>query len=87
MTIDPTDAETFDRNEAEEAAARAEEESAAGREEATALEAPEADVAEQRAELQQRADDPLTGVDPSTANEADAVEQTRLVGQDDDDYR
>ncbi|MBB6173267.1 hypothetical protein HNR23_003327 [Nocardiopsis mwathae] len=57
------------------------------------LEAPEADVAEQRADVvdaSQRADDWLRrgGVDRGTeVPEADAVEQHQEVGDDEDEYR
>ncbi|MEO3975904.1 hypothetical protein [Streptomyces sp. CAU 1734] len=51
-------------------------------------EVPEADAAEQRAEVVvPERDDPLTDIDPGTANEADAVEQSRVVVTDEDDYR
>ncbi|MEV6791024.1 hypothetical protein AB0M87_03285 [Streptomyces sp. NPDC051320] len=50
-------------------------------------EADPADSAEQRAELTPQEDDPLTGIDPASANEADASEQTRVVPLDEDDYR
>ncbi|OII63888.1 hypothetical protein BJP40_22425 [Streptomyces sp. CC53] len=75
MTVDPTDPETLTEN--------GEEESAAGLDD----EAPEADAAEQHTELRQHQDEPLTGIDPAAANEADAVEQRRVVALDEDDYR
>lgn len=50
-------------------------------------EAPEADAAEQHTDLTPRSDDALTRVDPAAANEADAVEQARVVEIDEDDYR
>ncbi|GAA3375233.1 hypothetical protein GCM10020367_42230 [Streptomyces sannanensis] len=71
MSVDPTDPETFD------------EEDRAGLEE----EIPEADAAEQHTELRPEQDEPLTTVDPATANPADAVEQIRVVALDEDDYR
>lgn len=53
--------------------------------------APEADAAAQRepadpddAEVTEEA---LAGIDPGTANEADAVEQLLVVEGDEDDYR
>ncbi|MFF8287981.1 hypothetical protein ACF068_01965 [Streptomyces sp. NPDC016309] len=76
MTVDPTDPETFDATENGEAAAAALDE-----------ETPEADAAEQHRELSPDADDPLTRIDPTVANEADAAEQTRVVTLDEDDYR
>jgi hypothetical protein len=75
MTVDPTDPETFEATENGEPTAALDEET------------PEADAAEQHRELQPRADDPLTRVDPAVANEADAAEQTRVVTLDEDDYR
>ncbi|MFF8695714.1 hypothetical protein ACF08W_26275 [Streptomyces sp. NPDC015144] len=71
MTVDPSDPETFADVQPDE----------------PDQETPRADAAEQRADLQQRDDEPLTDVDPDAANEADAVEQTRVVAQDEDDYR
>ncbi|MEV0239079.1 hypothetical protein AB0I06_03930 [Streptomyces sp. NPDC050674] len=74
MAVDPTDPETFEAEEAQEA-----------RE--FDVEAPEVDAAEQQADLAPDRDDPLTSVDPDRANEADLVEQTRIVSLDEDDYR
>ncbi|MGW4568067.1 hypothetical protein ACWEN3_38745 [Streptomyces sp. NPDC004561] len=51
------------------------------------VEAPEVDAAEQHTELSPEHDDPLTDVDPDRANEADLVEQARVVSLDEDDYR
>ncbi|MEU0671246.1 hypothetical protein ABZ508_33155 [Streptomyces lavendulocolor] len=75
MTVDPTDPETFETVENGEEAAPLDEET------------PEADAAEQHRDLQERSDEPLTRVDPTVANEADAAEQTRVVAHDEDDYR
>ena len=72
MAVDPTDPDTF-----------AEEESV----EFDDVEAPEADAAEQHADVAQHRDDPLTDVDPDAANEADLAEQARVVSLDEDDYR
>lgn len=55
--------------------------------EAGPSEADPADSAEQRTDLSPQEDDPLTGIDPATANEADAAEQARVVPVDEDDYR
>ncbi|MFH8800048.1 hypothetical protein ACH4F6_10705 [Streptomyces sp. NPDC017936] len=72
MAIDPTDPETFeDEDDATE----------------FDVEAPENDAAEQQADLAPGRDDPLEGVDPARANEADLVEQARVVSLDEDDYR
>ncbi|MFE0801571.1 hypothetical protein [Streptomyces sp. NPDC058812] len=73
MTVDPTDPETFD-DESQEA-------------EEFDVEAPDADAAEQQADIAPERDDPLTGVDPDRANEADLAEQARVVSHDEDDYR
>jgi hypothetical protein len=72
MTYDPTDPETF--AEADDAAE-------------LDVEAPEGDAAEQRTDVAPDRDDPLTGVDPAQANEADLVEQARVVSIDEEDYR
>ena len=51
------------------------------------VEAPEGDAVEQHADITPDHDDSLTGVDPGRANEADLVEQARVVALDEDDYR
>ncbi|MFJ8492231.1 hypothetical protein ACIRBZ_28365 [Streptomyces sp. NPDC094038] len=51
------------------------------------VEAPEGDTAEQHTDVTPSHDDPLTGVDPARANEADLIEQARVVSLDEDDYR
>ncbi|MEU6670883.1 hypothetical protein [Streptomyces sp. NPDC046727] len=51
------------------------------------VEAPEVDAAEQHADLTPDRDDPLTGVNPDRGNEADLMEQARVVSLDEDDYR
>ncbi|MFE1246672.1 hypothetical protein [Streptomyces sp. NPDC058735] len=72
MAVDPTDPETFE----------------AETEKTTEdVEAPEVDAAEQHTDLAPDRDDPLTGVDPDRANEADLAEQARVVSLDEDDYR
>ncbi|MEU0040350.1 hypothetical protein [Streptomyces sp. NPDC006333] len=73
MTVDPTDPETF----------------TAVVDESPDLdpEAPEADAAEQHAELTPQ-DDGLQAVgDPLNADEADLAEQARVVELNEDDYR
>ncbi len=50
-------------------------------------EAPEADVAEQLADLVPGEDDAVTGVDAGEAADGDAAEQARVVPLDEDDYR
>ncbi|MCH0541298.1 hypothetical protein I3F58_17375 [Streptomyces sp. MUM 203J] len=77
MSVDPTDPETRAEPGEENGAGVITEDE----------ESPEADVAEQHADLRQEQDDPLTRIDPSTANEADAAEQSRVVQLDEDDYR
>ncbi|MFR9798456.1 hypothetical protein ACL02U_21540 [Streptomyces sp. MS06] len=74
MAVDPTDPETFEDTEE------------AGAEEFD-VEAPEGDAAEQHADVAREQDEPLTGVDPGRANEADLAEQARVVSLDEDDYR
>ncbi|GGJ10335.1 hypothetical protein [Streptomyces brasiliensis] len=51
------------------------------------VEAPENDAAEQHADVSEDRDEPLTGVDADRANEADLIEQARVVSLDEDDYR
>jgi hypothetical protein len=74
MAIDPSDPGTFEDDEARE-----------GQE--IDVEAPENDAAEQLADLGRDRDDPLEDVDPARANEADVIEQRRVVSIDEDDYR
>ncbi|MEU6983245.1 hypothetical protein ABZ946_07445 [Streptomyces sp. NPDC046324] len=71
MTVDPNEPDTF-----------AEEE-----DDVLDEEIPEADAAEQRAEVQQREDERHTHVERDSANEADSSEQARVVALDEDDYR
>ncbi|MFD5452845.1 hypothetical protein ACWDTR_10215 [Streptomyces sp. NPDC003470] len=73
MTVDPTDPETFDNEDREP--------------QELGVEAPDADAAEQNADITPDRDDPLTDVEPDRANEADLAEQARVVAQDEDDYR
>ena len=74
MTVDPTDPETFVHDDTED-------------DEDFDLEAPPADAAEPNADIKPDKDDPLTEVDPNRANEADLIEQARVVSLDEDDYR
>ncbi|MCK8434561.1 hypothetical protein G3I77_16485 [Streptomyces sp. D2-8] len=74
MAVDPTDPETFEGEDEQEA-------------QEFDVEAPEVDAAEQQADITPNRDDPLTGVDPDRANEADLAEQARIVSLDEDDYR
>ena len=75
MAVDPTDPETF--KEDEDVLEGVEYD----------VEAPEVDAAEQQTEVRPEQDDPLEEVDPGRANEADLVEQARVVSLDEDDYR
>lgn len=69
---------------------RRDDDTESGSGDALGLEAPEADTAEQRTEVQQRRDDPAGGR-PSDrdgeADPADTAEQRRVVVEDEDDYR
>ncbi|MCZ4515453.1 hypothetical protein O3Q52_46550 [Streptomyces sp. ActVer] len=71
MTVDPTDPETIEESDDTE----------------IGVEAPEADAAEQHADLAPRRDESLTDADKDSANEADLAEQARVVELDEDDYR
>ncbi|MFJ8183171.1 hypothetical protein [Streptomyces sp. NPDC096105] len=75
MAVDPTDPETFEEDEGVQEGLEYD------------VEAPEVDATEQQTEVRLEEDDPLTDVDPGRANEADLVEQTRVVSLDEDDYR
>ncbi|MBV7700827.1 hypothetical protein [Streptomyces sp. TRM70350] len=74
MAVDPTDPDTFEEEETEEA-------------QEFDVEAPEVDAAEQHADIVPDRDDPLTGVEPDRASEGDLAEQARVVSLDEDDYR
>ncbi|MFD8571669.1 hypothetical protein [Streptomyces sp. NPDC057694] len=72
MTVDPSDPGTFSDNRPTE----------------IGVEEPEADAAEQSTELTPGQDDvPAAVADPDSADEADRVEQARVVALDEDDYR
>ncbi|MEU9878364.1 hypothetical protein [Streptomyces phaeochromogenes] len=71
MTVDPTDPETIEESDDTE----------------IDVEAPEADAAEQHADLAPHHDEPLTDADKDSADEADLAEQARVVELDEDDYR
>jgi hypothetical protein len=74
MTVDPTDPDTFVDDDTEEA-------------EEFDVEAPAADAAEQHADVRPDGDDRPTGANQDRANEADLIEQARVVSLDEDDYR
>lgn len=73
MPVDPTDPATFPEAVPEEVLVD--------------LEAPEADAAEQMTEVLPQDELPLSDRDLEEANPADAVEQARVVEEDEDDYR
>ncbi|MGA5523224.1 hypothetical protein [Streptomyces pseudogriseolus] len=75
MAVDPTDPETFEEDEDVQEGVEYD------------VEAPEVDAAEQKTEVRPEEDDPLEEVDPGRANEADLMEQARVVSLDEDDYR
>ncbi|MGA5329913.1 hypothetical protein G3I30_32955 [Actinospica acidiphila] len=75
MAVDPTDPETFEEDEDVQESLEYD------------VEAPEVDAAEQQTEVRPEQDDPLEEVDPDRANEADLMEQARVVQLDEDDYR
>ncbi|MCF1597071.1 hypothetical protein [Streptomyces muensis] len=74
MAVDPTDPETFADEDTDE-------------DEEFDVEAPAADAAEQQADVRPDRDDRLTGANQDRANEADLIEQARVVSIDEDDYR
>jgi hypothetical protein len=74
MTVDPSDPETFVDDDTEQT-------------EEFDVEAPAADAAEQQADVRPDRDDRPTGANQDRANEADLIEQARVVSIDEDDYR
>ncbi|MFE5736491.1 hypothetical protein [Streptomyces celluloflavus] len=74
MPVDPSDPDTFGEDDANDATE-------------FDVEAPEADAAEQHADLSPHRDEALTGTDPDSANEADRAEQSRVVELNEDEYR
>jgi hypothetical protein len=75
MAYDPSEPETFETFETAEETPELD------------VEAPEGDAVEQLTDIAPEEDDPLTGVDPDRASEADLLEQARVVHIDEDDYR
>ncbi|MER6445531.1 hypothetical protein DEJ51_21925 [Streptomyces venezuelae] len=71
MTVDPAEPDTFREQFPE----------------SLDPEAPEADVAEQLADLRPDEDDPITERTADGVTDGDAVEQARVVPLDEDDYR
>ncbi|MEU9603872.1 hypothetical protein [Streptomyces sp. NPDC048057] len=76
MAVDPTEPETTEP-----------ETTGPGAEGSGTNEVPEADAVEQHADLRPEDDGPPPRIDHDAANEADAVEQARVVTLDEDDYR
>ncbi|WP_405675882.1 hypothetical protein OG292_11965 [Streptomyces sp. NBC_01511] len=90
MSADPSDPDTFpndpnDPNDPENKARGAGTDS--GALEDLDEETPEADAAEQRADVRPEGDDPPAPIDTTEADETDAAEQARIVSLDEDDYR
>ncbi|MEV5984676.1 hypothetical protein AB0L85_06575 [Streptomyces sp. NPDC052051] len=73
MTVDPTDPETFEEDETETVELD--------------VEVSEHDAAEQFTEESQEREEPVTEEERLRANEADLVEQKRVIRLDEDDYR
>ena len=72
MSVDPSDPESFAGDDEEETVT-------------ADVEVPEADAAEQHTDLRPERDDPLDGIDVAAADPADAVDQARVVGVDEDE--
>ncbi|MCM2389054.1 hypothetical protein [Streptomyces albipurpureus] len=79
MAIDPTEPETVYDDET-----NGDNSSGAG---SSGGEVPEADAAEQQQDVRPERDDPQPHIDKDRSNEADAIEQARVVALDEDDYR
>ncbi|MFD8805835.1 hypothetical protein [Streptomyces sp. NPDC059597] len=79
MAYDPTEPDAIEEIEELEAGGETVEE--------IGVEEPEDDAAEQQIDLAEDRDEPLTDVDPAKGNEADLIEQARVVTLDEDDYR
>ncbi|MFF4831973.1 hypothetical protein [Streptomyces sp. NPDC001315] len=82
MAVDPTDPEVFEEFQAEDPEIFQAEDPPE-----IDVEAPENVAAEQFADIAPERDDPIEDVDPARANEADLIEQARVVSLDEDDYR
>jgi hypothetical protein len=72
MPADPNEPDTFERDDLPDE---------------PDAETPEADSAEQHAELVPAGDTPLAGRELDDADPADVAEQARIVETDEDDYR
>ena len=73
MSVDPSDPETFEEDDVTEFAVED-------------VEAPEVDAAEQHLDLLPNRDEPVNGDALAEANEADRLEQARIVEVNEDDY-
>ncbi|OIJ93204.1 hypothetical protein [Streptomyces colonosanans] len=73
MAVDPTDPEIFEEQGTDTVE--------------LGVEAPEHTAAERFAEITAEQDEPLTEEETLRANEADLVEQKRVIKLDEDDYR
>ncbi|MFD8910483.1 hypothetical protein [Streptomyces sp. NPDC059575] len=76
MAYDPTEPDAIEELEA-----------AGGAVEEIGVEEPENDAAEQQTSLAEDQVDPLTDEELAKGNEADLIEQARVVTLDEDDYR
>ena len=74
MAQDPTEPATIEELDEETAPA-------------LGVEEPEVDAVEQQADVRPERDDTLTAEKKDRANEADLLEQARVVSLDEDDYR
>ncbi|GAA2072342.1 hypothetical protein GCM10009801_24850 [Streptomyces albiaxialis] len=75
MPVDPTDPETFEDVYEDEP------------EEPAGFETPEEDAAEQQKDLLQHRDAPMTDRGLDEVDPADAAEQSRVVEENEDEYR
>jgi len=73
MAVDPTDPDTFEERGTDTVE--------------IGVEAPVSEAAEEFAELASEQEEPLTQEETLRANEADLVEQKRIITLDEDDYR
>ncbi|WP_171170776.1 hypothetical protein [Streptomyces sp. I05A-00742] len=73
MPVDPTDPDTFEDEDVDVTE--------------IGVEDPEADAAEQHADVAPARDESPEDFDPDAANAADVAEQARVVELDEDDYR
>jgi hypothetical protein len=72
VSVDPSEPESFADDDEEETVT-------------ADVEVPEADAAEQHTDLRPERDDPLEGIDVAAADPADAADQARVAGFDEDE--